>query len=107
MTRLSRSGASRLEVSRVGRHGVRSPSRRETRPHVGDDGARKKRAGLVAAVVHPPEKGNPLMLCYCCAKDGIEEPAVALCRSCKAGLCLHHLRETTARAEARNVLNIC
>lgn len=47
------------------------------------------------------------MLCYCCAKDGIEEPAVALCRSCKAGLCLHHLRETTARAEARNVLNIC
>jgi hypothetical protein len=34
------------------------------------------------------------MRCYECAKLGTAEPAVAVCRSCSAGLCLAHLRET-------------
>lgn len=34
------------------------------------------------------------MRCYECAKLGTAEPAVAVCRSCSAGLCLTHLRET-------------
>ena len=46
------------------------------------------------------------MQCYCCAEQGIDRPAVALCRSCSAGLCLDHLRETAARLEA-NVLDSC
>jgi hypothetical protein len=34
--------------------------------------------------------------CYECSKSGVEKPAVAICRSCSAGLCLEHLRETAA-----------
>ena len=33
------------------------------------------------------------MLCYECAKKTHDVPAVALCRGCGAGLCMHHLHE--------------
>jgi hypothetical protein len=46
------------------------------------------------------------MQCYCCAEKGIERTAVALCRSCSAGLCVDHLRETASRFES-NVLDSC
>jgi Uncharacterized protein conserved in archaea (DUF2180) len=46
------------------------------------------------------------MLCYTCTTRGIERPAVATCRSCSAGLCLEHLRETAARL-APNPLSGC
>jgi hypothetical protein len=36
------------------------------------------------------------MLCYSCAEQGIETTAIALCRSCYAGLCMDHLRETAS-----------
>ena len=38
------------------------------------------------------------MLCYPCAKNGVERQAVTLCTSCSAGLCHEHLRETTQLA---------
>jgi hypothetical protein len=47
------------------------------------------------------------MLCYPCAKSGAERPAVALCTSCSAGLCLEHLRETSARFASDNALATC
>jgi hypothetical protein len=34
------------------------------------------------------------MNCYECAKAGTGTPAVAICLSCNAGLCLTHVRET-------------
>ena len=34
------------------------------------------------------------MQCYVCAEDGIDRTPVGLCRSCYAGLCLEHRRET-------------
>lgn len=46
------------------------------------------------------------MLCYTCTTRGIERPAVATCRSCSAGLCLEHLRETAAQL-APNPLASC
>jgi hypothetical protein len=46
------------------------------------------------------------MLCYPCATRGVERPAVATCRSCSAGLCLEHLRETAAWL-APNPLSAC
>jgi hypothetical protein len=45
------------------------------------------------------------MLCYACAKDGDERQAVALCRSCYAGLCLEHLRDAASAWD--NVLASC
>ena len=36
------------------------------------------------------------MLCYSCAEQGVHQTAIALCRSCYAGLCMDHLRETAA-----------
>ncbi len=36
------------------------------------------------------------MYCYACAERGTETPAVALCRSCQAGLCLEHSAEQFA-----------
>lgn len=36
------------------------------------------------------------MNCYECSKSGAAKPAVAICRSCSAGLCLEHLREAAA-----------
>jgi hypothetical protein len=36
------------------------------------------------------------MDCYECATAGIERHAVALCRSCGAGLCMDHLRQTAS-----------
>ncbi len=47
------------------------------------------------------------MLCYSCAEQGIQQPAVALCRSCSAGLCLEHLRETAAHFGSDNILAGC
>jgi hypothetical protein len=47
------------------------------------------------------------MLCYCCVEQGIQQPAVALCRSCSAGLCLEHLRETASRFGSSHVLDTC
>lgn len=46
------------------------------------------------------------MLCYECAKGGDERQAVALCRSCSAGLSLDHLRDAAASAPA-NALAGC
>ena len=40
------------------------------------------------------------MYCYPCAEQGVNHPAVALCRSCDAGLCLEHLRETAEKFAA-------
>jgi hypothetical protein len=47
------------------------------------------------------------VLCYPCKKQGVDEPAVALCRSCTAGLCLEHLRETASRIAASHILATC
>jgi len=47
------------------------------------------------------------MLCYSCAEQGIDQPAVALCRSCSAGLCLAHLRETASRFASSHMLDTC
>jgi Uncharacterized protein conserved in archaea (DUF2180) len=47
------------------------------------------------------------MLCYSCAEEGIEQPAVALCRSCNAGLCIEHLRETASRFASSHMLDSC
>ena len=47
------------------------------------------------------------MQCYVCAEGGIDRPAVALCRSCHAGLCLEHLREAAAQFESDNMLAAC
>jgi hypothetical protein len=47
------------------------------------------------------------MLCYPCADQGTDQPAVALCRSCDAGLCLDHLRATAAYLATSHVLETC
>jgi hypothetical protein len=47
------------------------------------------------------------MLCYLCAEQGTDRPAVALCRSCHAGLCLTHLRQTAAHFKASHILDHC
>ena len=48
-----------------------------------------------------------IMHCYVCAEHDVERPAVALCRSCSAGLCVEHLRETAARFASDHVLAPC
>lgn len=50
---------------------------------------------------------DTIMLCLTCAEHGINRPAVALCRSCNAGLCLVHLRETAAHFAASHMLDTC
>ncbi|MEO6859327.1 MAG: DUF2180 family protein [Solirubrobacteraceae bacterium] len=45
----------------------------------------------------PPRPRSEAHKCYVCAERGTETPAVALCRSCQAGLCLEHLREAAER----------
>jgi hypothetical protein len=52
-------------------------------------------------------KGHPVMLCYSCFEQGTERPAVALCRSCDAGLCLDHLRATAAHFATSHMLDSC
>jgi hypothetical protein len=47
------------------------------------------------------------MLCYSCAEQCIHQPAVALCRSCNAGLCMEHLRETASLFESDSMLATC
>ena len=47
------------------------------------------------------------MLCYPCAERGLDQPAVALCRSCNAGLCLDHLRATAAHFASSHMLDTC
>ena len=47
------------------------------------------------------------MLCYSCFEQGTERPAVALCRSCNAGLCLDHLRATAAHFATSHILDSC
>jgi hypothetical protein len=47
------------------------------------------------------------MHCYVCAEQEVERPAVALCRTCSAGLCLEHLRETAARFAQGNMYEYC
>ena len=47
------------------------------------------------------------MLCYSCFEQGTERPAVALCRSCNAGLCLDHLRATAAHLATSHILDSC
>jgi hypothetical protein len=48
-----------------------------------------------------------IMLCYLCAETGIDRQAVALCRSCNAGLCLEHLRETASHFASSHILDSC
>src|SRR5918995_4477635 len=57
----------------------------------------------------PPvrEERTPIMLCYPCAEQGTDRPAVALCRSCNAGLCLGHLRATAAHFASSHMLDSC
>ncbi len=38
----------------------------------------------------PIGKGGTTMKCYVCAKQGVEEEAVAICIVCGMGLCLGH-----------------
>jgi hypothetical protein len=45
------------------------------------------------------------MLGYSRFEQGAERPAVALCRSCNAGLCLDHLRATTAHFATGHMLD--
>jgi hypothetical protein len=47
------------------------------------------------------------MLCYPCAKNGVERQAVALCTSCSAGLCQEHLRETAMHLTSDNPFAGC
>jgi hypothetical protein len=47
------------------------------------------------------------MLCYRCAEMGTDRPAVALCRSCNAGLRLAHLRATAAQCASSHMLDSC
>jgi hypothetical protein len=47
------------------------------------------------------------MLCHSCAEQGVDRPAVALCRSCSAGLCMEHLRETASRFASSHILDSC
>ena len=47
------------------------------------------------------------MLCYSCAEQGVHQAAVALCRSCYAGLCMEHLRETAAHFRSDAMLSTC
>jgi hypothetical protein len=47
------------------------------------------------------------MKCYECAKQGVDRSAVALCRSCSAGLCLDHLHETAAHFASDHMLATC
>jgi hypothetical protein len=47
------------------------------------------------------------MLCYPCAEQGTDQPAVALCRGCNAGLCLDHLRATAAHLASSHILDTC
>jgi hypothetical protein len=47
------------------------------------------------------------MLCYPCAKNGVERQAVALCTSCSAGLCQEHLSETATRLASGNPFAGC
>jgi len=47
------------------------------------------------------------MDCYCCAEKGIERSAVALCRSCSAGLCMEHLHDTATRFASGHILDTC
>ena len=59
-------------------------SGRTNRPAAGRKQGRRKQGG------------RNTMLCYPCAQQGVERPAVVTCRSCSAGLCFVHLREATA-----------
>ena len=47
------------------------------------------------------------MYCYPCVERGIDKPAVALCRSCSAGLCVDHLRATAAPFASSHMLDSC
>ena len=47
------------------------------------------------------------MLCYSCAEQGTDRPAVALCRGCNAGLCLNHLRTTAVQFATSHMLDSC
>lgn len=47
------------------------------------------------------------MDCYVCAEHRDERPAVALCRSCGAGLCVSHLRETAEHFLTSHMLDSC
>jgi hypothetical protein len=47
------------------------------------------------------------MLCYPCAKNGVERQSVALCTSCSAGLCQEHLSETAMQLASDNPFAGC
>jgi hypothetical protein len=47
------------------------------------------------------------MDCYECAKAGTKTTAVAICRSCSAGLCLTHLREAAATVGPGGLNVVC
>jgi Uncharacterized protein conserved in archaea (DUF2180) len=47
------------------------------------------------------------MDCYVCATEGIERHAVALCRSCGAGLCMEHLQQTASYLATGAIRTAC
>jgi hypothetical protein len=47
------------------------------------------------------------MHCYQCAKTGTERQAVAACRSCNAGLCMTHLKQTAAYLDTGTIRTSC
>jgi hypothetical protein len=47
------------------------------------------------------------MDCYECAKRATSRVAVATCRSCSAGLCLEHLRDTAVRMQSGSLAPVC
>jgi hypothetical protein len=47
------------------------------------------------------------MQCHECAKRGMSQVAVAICRSCSAGLCLEHVRETARRMDTGSLAPTC
>jgi hypothetical protein len=47
------------------------------------------------------------MECYVCARGNVHQPAVALCKSCGAGLCLGHLRDTARELDRGSLMPTC
>jgi hypothetical protein len=47
------------------------------------------------------------MECYVCARGGVSQPAVALCKICGAGLCIGHLRDTARQLDSGSLQPTC
>ena len=47
------------------------------------------------------------MECYVCARGNVRQPAVALCKSCSAGLCVGHLRDAARELDRGGLMPTC